>query len=231
MINVFRSFGITAILSATNEVVWDLVTLGIRERSSMWCLISPSLPRFQDPRVEDLESGALRDIIKHSRPSFAKVALEYVLENPLDASTDFVEYMDRMGGVLAHAFTGEYRFSSEYFLMGQLCLFFVASFAKEGSSIHVTTGLIRYHFARIMESSSFKLWLSSSGLPVKGMHGTDPWQCCSVFPTFEQDALLHLCLTGGKYFAALRDLESKPISICQAIHYVRCGLQTFVPQQ
>lgn len=44
-----------------------------------------------------------------------------------------------------------------------------------------------------------------------------PWLGSTVLPPVDQDVLLYLCLTGGKYFRALQTRSGKPIPFCQAL--------------
>jgi hypothetical protein len=223
MLNVFRSFGLAVVLSATNAAARDLARMDFGRRmgqsGKLWCTIRPSLPSFQDRSLESLPPP-LQELQRNSRPSFAQFALKYATENALGHNV--VDFMDGLAGALANTLVDRQAFASEAFRVGQLGLFLAASYDVDDASQDEiqqedTSQLISGHFARLRETKPFELILSCETYPfTTSREAFEPWKCLSQLPTPNEDCLLHLYLSGGKQFAALRDSSSSPIPFVRA---------------
>ncbi|KAE8988293.1 hypothetical protein PR003_g17228 [Phytophthora rubi] len=130
----------------------------------------------------------------------------YVRNNPLEASTDLVSYLDKLVEWLFHheSVAGRKGWRGD-FGVGQLALFCAASYVVLPSGGCHLSG----HFSRLPDKKPFDLWTGGpyKYFPLMGEGGKE-WRCFSIFPTPEEDALLHLCLTGGKGFSAFKDSGS-----------------------
>lgn len=119
--NIFRVFGFVVIISSTNGSARN--SLGSFSHSrpgdqSLWCVVVPSLPRFIDVSGVRV-SLRLKPFIDHSRPLFARAALDYYQQYPYNESANFVEYLDQMVSHLAEAFC-KWKGNSLWFFVGQL---------------------------------------------------------------------------------------------------------------
>nr|AFB18281.1 crinkling and necrosis inducing protein 7 [Phytophthora capsici] len=98
MRNVFRSFGLAVVMSSTNGTARNLVVPSSRSRQDgpqLWCRVFPCFPDAivkDDPNVPEL----LMEILRHSRPLFAQIALKYMQENPYIHGCDFTNYLNAM---------------------------------------------------------------------------------------------------------------------------------------
>ncbi|KAE9068673.1 hypothetical protein PF010_g26975 [Phytophthora fragariae] len=194
MRNVFLSLGLAVVISSTNGTARNLFETSHRSRGSgpgVWCVVFPSFPRV----VVNGDSGIpvlLMEIIKHSRPLFAEIALKYVRDNPYRVSRDpidYLKYLNAMAGALASEFSALKRRMDE-FKIGQLCLLLSTSYP-------VLDDTIDGHFARRSEQSAFKLQICTA----RGLwKDNEPWACRCVMPSPKEDILLHLTLTGGPFF-------------------------------
>ncbi|KAL3667224.1 hypothetical protein V7S43_007459 [Phytophthora oleae] len=129
MRNVFCSFDLAVVLSSTNGTARSLIAISGCSRGSgscLWCVVIPSLLCVDingDYGIPEL----LMTIIKHSRPLFANLALEYVQANPYNCSYNLNDYLTMMAGTLATRFKAMKKQSDE-FKMGQLCLLLGTSY-------------------------------------------------------------------------------------------------------
>ncbi|KAE9002442.1 hypothetical protein PR001_g18250 [Phytophthora rubi] len=197
MRNVFRSFGLAVVISSTNGTARNLLATSDRSRDSgtyLWCVVFPSFPRV----VVNCGSGIpvlLMEIIKHSRPLFAEIALKYVQDNRYSGSRDpidYLKYLNTMAGALASEFSALKKRTDE-FKVGQLCLLLCTSYIELDGKVNIIDG----HFARLSEQSAFELQLHRAGGLWKD---NKSWTCDSVMPSPKEDILLHLTMMGGPYF-------------------------------
>ncbi|EGZ15429.1 hypothetical protein PHYSODRAFT_507565 [Phytophthora sojae] len=222
MLNVFRSFGLAVVLNTTSGAARDLATLDIgrclQQSGRLWCTIRPTLLAFR-PHHAQVIPLELQLIFRNSRPSFAALVVDYLSKHPF--ATDFVSYMDGIAGTVANAFAPKERFASEVFRVGQSSLFLRASYGTDDFTSNMTRAedtshLIGDHFARLHETAPLKLALGCEDHPSNFDGGPEPWQCHSELPTTEEDCLLHLCLSGGKHFEALKDSTGTSIPFIRA---------------
>ncbi|KAH7472192.1 uncharacterized protein KRP23_9187 [Phytophthora ramorum] len=222
MLNVFRAFGLAVILSTTSATARDLATMDagryLQQSGGLWCVVRPSLPPFECSSRKALTCD-LQKTIDNSRPSFAAFAAKYSTEHAL--GHDVVEYTDRMAAALADTIGPRERFSSEAFRVGQTCILLGASYGDDdlvdnSAKFDDAGRLISDHFARLRERKAFELILGNENNPSKFADGKVPWKCQSELPTPKEDPLLHLCLSGGKDFCALRDSSSTPVPFTRA---------------
>ncbi|KAE9275556.1 hypothetical protein PR003_g29304 [Phytophthora rubi] len=221
MRNVFRSFGLAVVVSSTNGTARNLLTTSDRSRDSgpcLWCVVCPSFPRV----VLNGDSGIpplLMEIIKHSRPLFAEIALKYVQDNPYSGSrdpNDSYNYLNVMAGALALQFSALKRRTDE-FNTGQLCLLLCTSYRVQDDKVNTIDG----HFARLLEQSAFALQIGTDG---GLLEGNDPWTCRCVMPSPKEDILLHLTMTGGPFFRPFdQPLCRVLLTIQPSFHYDNTG--------
>ncbi|KAK1945939.1 hypothetical protein P3T76_002987 [Phytophthora citrophthora] len=194
--NVILSFGLTVVTSSTNGSGKNLFVTSSHSRSgkpNLWCVMFPSLPRVNITIDSDIPV-LLTEIIKHSRPLFAEIALKYEQDRPYNGSSDICSYLNEIAGALASKFRFLKRLSDE-FEIAQLNLLL-------GSSCHVKddkVDIIDSHFARLLEQSAFELYLNATGL----WKDSNPWTCLAVPPSPSKDLLLHLTMTGGAIFPSV----------------------------
>ncbi|ETL81487.1 diphthamide biosynthesis protein 2 [Phytophthora nicotianae] len=177
--NVFRSFGIPVILSATNRIARKLVcfekVLDRRRRCSK------KLLGDGDGRVSKaMLLTQLEWILQHSRPLFAILARQYMTKNGNFGTTpaDRIRYLSDMTAKLARVIRSlkERGRPNEFFYrVADTC-----------------TNLIDSHFGCLEESEPFDLNLGSCGL----LKDEENWKCSGKFPQLESDMLLHLILMG-----------------------------------
>ncbi|KAE9088986.1 hypothetical protein PF007_g19774 [Phytophthora fragariae] len=156
----------------------------------------------------------LRVIIKKSRPLFAKKALEYVQANPLEDDTDLTTYMDNMAGKLVKRdiFEMTTRATNEFY-GAQYSVFFNSSYSRTRGGVRIFD-----HYECLSgETKPFKLWIYQRHVvSSKGSSNWNDWfVVLNRFPLPEEDALLHLSMTGGKGVSAFLDCTSNP----QASYY------------
>ncbi|KAL3668776.1 hypothetical protein V7S43_006070 [Phytophthora oleae] len=82
------------------------------------------------------------EIMKHSRPLFAEIALKYVQENPYNGCRDLNDYLNAMVYTLARQFSWLKRQTDE-FKIGQLCLLLGTSYRMRDDKVNIIDG----HFA------------------------------------------------------------------------------------
>ncbi|KAG7380185.1 hypothetical protein PHYPSEUDO_007665 [Phytophthora pseudosyringae] len=194
MRNVFRSFDLAVVVSSTNGTARILLATSSRARQAgpcLWCVVVPSFPRISFNGDADVPA-LIMEIIKHSRPLFAEIALEYVQDNPYIDNRDLNHYLTAMASTLAQRFDKLKKRSVE-FEMGQLCLLLCTSYQVLDDKVNIIGG----HFARLLEQSAFRLQLDTDGQLRKG---DDSWTCRCVLPPPKEDMLLHLTMTGGPSF-------------------------------
>ncbi|KAG1697061.1 hypothetical protein DVH05_017446 [Phytophthora capsici] len=188
--NVFLSLGLTVVACSTNGSGKNLFVTGSHSRGgepSLWCVVFPSLPRV-NITIDSEIPVLLKEIIKHSRPLFAEIALKHVQDHPCGDNSDICSYLDEMAGALASGFRMLKRTGSE-FKIGQLCLLLCSSCHVQDIKVDI----IDRHYARLPEQSAFKLYLSGNGL----IKDDDFWTCRAVPPSPSEDLLLHLTIMGG----------------------------------
>ncbi|KAE9348499.1 hypothetical protein PF008_g7318 [Phytophthora fragariae] len=166
MRNVFRSFRLPVILSSTNGTARNLINYGQHSRGekdkTLWCVVLPTFPSFRDPFLDRLRPD-LRSIIQHSRPLFARKAVDFVKEKESDEATafdeaaDLVELMDRMAAKLGREIARAKGNTLE-FRCGQLRLFLAVNYVHADRN-----GLIDKHYARLREDKKFKLSIPPGG--------------------------------------------------------------------
>ncbi|KAL3666905.1 hypothetical protein V7S43_007854 [Phytophthora oleae] len=151
--NVFLSFNLPVVLSSTNGTAKNLFVPSSRSRGggpSLWCVVFPSLPRV-DTSVDSGIPALLLEIIKHSRPLFAEIALGHVQDNPYSGSRDLNEYLNAMAETLAGRF-GMLKRRTDEFEIGQLCLLLSSSCHVQDDNVDI----IDSHFARLPEKTRFR---------------------------------------------------------------------------
>ncbi|KAF4131515.1 hypothetical protein GN958_ATG19270 [Phytophthora infestans] len=211
--NIFRSFGLTVIVSATNGAAANVLNLtDPSEPKELSCVIFPTLPRFKssDPMVLSRLPHILAKIINRSRPLLAKQALEYIGANKVDENTHLDTYMDLMMKTLS-AKWDKHRAADYFFHVGQVRLFYGSSYRPRSD----LAGQVRSHFSRPAVTTPSRLRLDSSGVLVDGQN--DPWTCSIVVPNLDDDPLLHFIFMGGADFHAFADAFGSPIPFCQAV--------------
>ena len=212
MRNVFRSLAIGVVISSTNGTARNLHLAGERSRGESdfrWCTVFPSLPAVL-PNHEMEKAPVpdqLKKILKHSRPLFVKITLEYVREKPFNGEEALLDYVDQLAGAVACRMRRLKKRSKE-FELGQLCLFRCTSFKV----VDENENLIDSHLAQLEESDPFDLFLNSDGTLLKD---NERWELRSVFPPPQDDLLLHLAMTGGRHF---RPLE-QPLHVMMQSRY------------
>ncbi|KAG2999907.1 hypothetical protein PC129_g15131 [Phytophthora cactorum] len=194
MRNVFHSFDLAVVVSSTNGTARNLLATSDRSRDSgpcLWCMVVPSFPRvilngyFGIPAL-------VMEILKHSRPLFAQIALKHMQDNPYNDSRDLNTYLNAMAGTLASRF-GALKKRTDEFKIGQLCLLLCTSYHVVDDKVNTIDG----HFARLLEQSAFELHLDTDGGLWKD---NNSWTCRCVMPSPKEDMLLHLTMTGGPFF-------------------------------
>ncbi|KAF1791909.1 P-loop containing nucleoside triphosphate hydrolase [Phytophthora cactorum] len=194
MRNVFHSFDLAVVVSSTNGTARNLLATSDRSRDSgpcLWCMVVPSFPRvilngyFGIPAL-------VMEILKHSRPLFAQIALKHMQDNPYNDSRDLNTYLNAMAGTLASRF-GALKKRTDEFKIGQLCLLLCTSYHVVDDKVNTIDG----HFARLLEQSAFELHLDTDGGLWKD---SNSWTCRCVMPSPKEDMLLHLTMTGGPFF-------------------------------
>ncbi|KAG7381492.1 hypothetical protein PHYBOEH_010923 [Phytophthora boehmeriae] len=211
MRNVFRSFRIIAVASATNGTARDLVSFSKSSRGFSssgepipWCEVVPSLPAFQASMSLD---PSFLWIIKHSRPLFAHRAEVYMARNPFERSgKDRLEYLTDMTKELVKTFRQLRERSAEgEFELGQFCMLLCSSY-KSTDDVNLIDG----HYGCLEERTPFTLVLdirdeldpNATGLSKLVPGGREPWSFCCRFPLPEEDLLLHLTLMSDHCFPA-----------------------------
>lgn len=102
MRNVFRTFKLPVIINSTNGILQnkiDYTRISRPELDVCWCVVVPTMPRFQLPPLVDKPRDDLATLIEHSHPLFARFALEYTTRVQLyeDASDQqVIDYMDEL---------------------------------------------------------------------------------------------------------------------------------------
>ncbi|KAG2897147.1 hypothetical protein JG687_00017892 [Phytophthora cactorum] len=197
MRNVFLSFGLAVVISATNASGRDFSFGGLGSKGFgpyVWCEVSPSLPAFTfDAKCVEMESipDPLKRILQHSRPLFASDALEYIRGHSDVVLTDLGDYLNNIVDWLGPRMRA-LRSASEVFELGQVALLLSCkcSLADE------YTGLIDGHFVRHTLSEPFELEVDSSDrFWLEGKRWIQ--KCTCTFSPPESDLLLHLVLTAG----------------------------------
>ncbi|KAE9061486.1 hypothetical protein PF010_g29799, partial [Phytophthora fragariae] len=166
MRNVFRSFRLPVILSSTNGTARDLINYGQHSRGeegkTLWCVVLPTFPSFRDPFLDRIRPD-LRSIIQHSRPLFARKAVDFVKETEskestaFDETADLVGFMDRMTAKLGRELA-RIKGNTPEFRCGQLRLFLAANYVYADSN-----ALIDKHYARLREDKKFELSIPPGG--------------------------------------------------------------------
>ncbi|KAE9301862.1 hypothetical protein PR003_g22420, partial [Phytophthora rubi] len=166
MRNVFRSFCLPVILSSTNGTARDLINYGQHSRGeegkTLWCVVLPTFPSFRDPFLDRIRPD-LRSIIQHSRPLFARKAVDFVEETEskestaFDETSDLVGFMDRMAAKLGRELART-KGNTPEFRCGQLRLFLAANYVYYDSN-----ALIDKHYARLREDKKFELSIPPGG--------------------------------------------------------------------
>ncbi|KAE9334939.1 hypothetical protein PR003_g13271, partial [Phytophthora rubi] len=166
MRNVFRSFRLPVILSSTNGTARDLINYGQHSRGeegkTLWCVVLPTFPSFRDPFLDRIRPD-LRSIIQHSRPLFARKAVDFVKETEskestaFDETADLVGFMDRMAAKLGRELA-RIKGNTPEFRCGQLRLFLAANYVYADSN-----ALIDKHYARLREDKKFELSIPPGG--------------------------------------------------------------------
>lgn len=224
MRNVFRSFKLVVIISATNGTARNLIGAygHSRGRLSLWCVVFPWLPRFVNT-VDTKISDKLNYFVTHSRPLFAKHLIEYHQRNPLNETmtTNFVDYFDTMVGSLAKICLA-WKGRSFSFFLGQFTLFLCSSFIIKNENSNIIDG----HFGCLQEQKPFNLHIvkrdsKSIKLTIDGVE--TEWKFHAVFPNLKEDLLLFCILSGGKYFHPLEYPENSILTFHTALELAERG--------
>ncbi|KAE9062323.1 hypothetical protein PF007_g29950 [Phytophthora fragariae] len=154
------------ILSSTNGTARDLINYGQHSRGeegkTLWCVVLPTFPSFRDPFLDRIRPD-LRSIIQHSRPLFARKAVDFVKETEskestaFDETADLVGFMDRMTAKLGRELA-RIKGNTPEFRCGQLRLFLAANYVYADSN-----ALIDKHYARLREDKKFELSIPPGG--------------------------------------------------------------------
>jgi hypothetical protein len=214
MLNIFRSLGFVLITAGTNSRAANLigaVKFSGRDGSNLpWCYIVGDLPRF---RLEACAldsnhlSPKLTEILMNSRPFFAQVACQYILEHcDLDYCDEqlLVHIVDSISAEVADAAkTRKCLFSHEWGALGQFSIFKNISYERN----HVLpSDLINYHYASLISPSDSS---NNFVLDRRGFVCSQVWNACSRYSKPEEDVLLHLSLPGCKSFCPFQSQDGK----------------------
>lgn len=164
MRNVFRSFRIVVVATATNGTARDLATTRRDSRvdsssrgETPWCVVVPSFPAFATSANVD---APWLWILKHSRPLFSYRAQLYMKDHPFESSgTDQLEYLTDMAKTLAGQFRALKQLSATgEFELGQFCMLLCTSYKEVDGRVNLIVG----HYGRFRETAPFTLYLSGA---------------------------------------------------------------------
>ncbi|KAI3657667.1 hypothetical protein MP638_007449 [Amoeboaphelidium occidentale] len=222
--NCFSAVGLNPLLMGANTSATDIVEQSTisRGKSQKWARIFTKATKVTEQSCGfdslnyqlDGEFGLIKDMILNSRPLFAVEAVDYLLRH--GPSGGFVPYLDNMLDYLHDKFVdwieiGSTADSQRGQLMLTLnCSYALADLAQESS-------LIDRHYANlyteidVLELAPFRGYLVYKNLQDETM----AWVPVALFPTPDEDLLLHLTMIGTKnrsgiFVDIMDEIERRP---------------------
>ncbi|KAI3655586.1 hypothetical protein MP638_003678, partial [Amoeboaphelidium occidentale] len=205
--NCFRAVGLNPVLMGTNTSAADIVEQSKHSRGvpKKWARIFAKATRVteQSCGLDQLnyqlvgKFGIIKTIILNTRPLFAVDAVEYLKNH--EASGDFVTYLDNMLDSLHDKFVEWKTIGSKVETKrGQLML--TLNSAYEMDDLAEESSLIHRHYANLhTEQDVLELIPEEEDLYYKNQNGEMVvWYPVVLFPTPQEDMLLHLTMMGTK---------------------------------
>ena len=196
--NIFRAVGFTVIVTGTDVRVANLINLASESRPEYlypWCYIYSAFPRFLEKCIPNALLTQLnevqKNIILHSRPILAKLAIHSLSNSESDVDDDLMfDYVFQKSIELKSL-----RNSKEA-VLEQLILPLNVSHALANGQTFSGTPLIGKHFGRLdTRGRDMVVLFNNASLEKDGC----TWKPKSLFPDPSRDALLHLSFVGTRY--------------------------------
>jgi hypothetical protein len=244
MRNVFRSLRLPVILSSTNSSAINLIKVQYASRTSdgishpiLWCNVFSKFPKFQiedenfydddDDDDDETMKSYVVNLLQSSRPLFSSLLTSNLslneVKNQIKKEGNLIRLMDEKMADLAKALKDLKNAEKDiegFFLHGQVCLFFSASYITPQAEDKNTMSIHR-HFANLCGPKVFDLFLRSGNLVYKSHKNTfEIWKPTVAFPDLDSDLLLYLSLMGGPNNNAIED-KGKRIPFLSAFKTVK----------